>query len=75
MEYSTNKSEYKAIPEYENLADFLVDYKANNLSGVYVTDFMFDGVSAVKAPDLDDFIEEDSNDTKIKTLDIKVINV
>ena len=75
LEYSTNKSEYKAIPEYENLADFLVDYKANNLSGVYVTDFLFDGVSAAKTPDLDDFIEEDSNDTEIKTLDIKVINV
>lgn len=75
LEYSTDGSSYKSIPEYEKLADFLVDYKANNLSSVYVTDFLFDGVSAVKTPDLDDFIEKDSNDTEIKALDIKVINV
>jgi len=29
----------------------------------------------LRFPDLDDFIENDSNDTSIKTLEIKVINI
>ena len=75
LEYSTNKKDYKSITEYSNLDDFLVDYNSNNLPSIYITDFLFDGVSTVKTPDLDDFIENDSNDTKIKTLEIKVINI
>lgn len=75
LEYSVDKQNYTSVPEYATLADFLVDYSANNLSSIYITDFLFDGVSSVKTPDLDDFIENGSNDTKIKTLDIKVINI
>lgn len=75
LEYSVDKQNYTSVPEYVSLADFLVDYSANNLSSIYITDFLFDGVSSAKTPDLDDFIESDSNDTKIKTLDIKVINI
>ena len=75
LEYSTDKKSYKSITEYKTLEEFLEDYNSNNLPSVYITDFLFDGVSTVKTPDLDDFIEEDSNDVKIKTLDIKVINI
>ena len=75
LEYSTNKTEYQKIIEYSTLEDFLKDYNANSLPAIYITDFLFDGVSTVKTPDLDDFIENDSDDTKIKTLEIKVINI
>ena len=75
LEYSTNDKDYKNITEYKTLEDFLIDYNSNNLPSIYITDFLFDGVSIVKTPDLDDFIENDSNDTKIKVLEIKVINI
>ena len=75
LKYSTNKKDYKNITEYKTLKDFLKDYNSNKLPSIYITDFLFDGVSSVKTPDLDDFIESDSNDTKIKTLEIKVINI
>ncbi len=75
LEYSTNKNDYSSITEYKTLEDFLKDYNSNNLPSIYVTDFLFDGVTSVKTPDLDDFILNDSNDTKIKTLEIKVINI
>jgi len=75
LEYSTDQQNYEAITEYKTLEEFLVDYNSNSLPDIYITDFLFDGVSSVKSPDLDDFIENDSNDTKIKTLEIKVINI
>ena len=71
LEYSLDGSTYKSIAEYKKLEDFLKDYNANNLSEIYITDFLFDGVSTVKIYDLDDYIEEDSNDIKVKSLDIK----
>ena len=75
LEYSTNNKDYKSITEYKTLEEFLSDYNSNKLSSIYITDFLYDGVGTVKTPDLDDFIEDDSNDTKIKTLEIKVINI
>ena len=75
LEYKENNKDYKSITEYKSLEDFLTDYNSDNLPNIYITDFLFDGVSSVKSPDLDDFIENDSNDTKIKTLEIKVINI
>ena len=75
LKYSTNQKSYKSIKEYKTLEEFLKDYNSNSLPNIYITDFLFDGVSTVKTPDLDDFIENDSNDTKIKTLEIKVINI
>jgi len=75
LEYSTNNKDYKSITEYKTLEEFLSDYNSNKLPSIYITDFLYDGVGAVKTPDLDDFIENDSNDTKIKTLEIKVINI
>ena len=75
LEYSTNNKDYKSITEYKTLEEFLSDYNSNKLPSIYISDFLYDGVGAVKTPDLDDFIENDSNDTKIKTLEIKVINI
>ena len=69
------KIDNKSIKEYDNLEDFIKDYNNDNLDDVYITNFLFDGVSSVKSPDLDDFIENNSNDTKIKNLDIKVLNI
>lgn len=54
------------LPEY-SLSSFLSAYKAGDLPSIYVTNFLYDGVDAVKSPDLDD--------TEFKTLEIKVINI
>ena len=75
LKYSLDGKTYKNITEYTTLEDFLEAKESNKLGDIYITDFLYDGVSTVKSPDLDDFIENDSNDTKIKTLEIKVINV
>ena len=75
LKYSNNQTTNHDITEYSTLTDFLVDYHANNLPDMYLTNFLFDGVSAVKTPDLDDFIENSSNDTKIEDLKITVINI
>ena len=53
---------------------FLNDYNNNNLPKVYVTKFLFDGVSMYKPYDLDNFIE-DGNDTEIDVLEITAINI
>lgn len=71
---STDGKEYNGIKEYETLDDFLVDYNNGNVPEIYITNFLFDGVSSVKSPDLDDFIE-DGNDAKVKTLEITVLNI
>lgn len=75
LNYSKDNKTYSNIKEYETLDDFLEDYNSSKLPDIYITDFLFDGVSTVKTPDLDDFIENDSNDTKIKTLEIRTINI
>lgn len=72
---SYNDKDYNNIKEYTSLEDFLVDYNSKNIPEIYITDFLFDGVSSVKSPDLDDFIDNNSNDTKIKTLEIKALNI
>ena len=53
---------------------FLLDYNSGNLPEVYVTEFLFDGVSMVKTYDLDDFVES-GNDVEVKVLKITAINV
>ncbi|MBR0134042.1 carbohydrate-binding domain-containing protein [Candidatus Saccharibacteria bacterium] len=55
------------LVEYSNLEAFLQDYNSGNLPSIFVTPFLYDGVAAVKSPDLDD--------TEFKTLEIKVINI
>jgi|GEM_PF-6707196 len=45
------------VYEYEkDFNNFLDAYQAGALPAVYVTDFLFDGVDAVKSYDLDDFV-------------------
>lgn len=72
---SVNGIDYQNIKKYSQLDDFLIDYNKNNLPEIYLTSFLFDGVSSVKSPDLDDFIENGTNDSKIKTLEIDVLNI
>ena len=55
------------LVEYSNLEEFLQDYNSGSLPSIYATPFLYDGVTAVKSPDLDD--------TEFKTLEIKVINI
>ncbi len=74
-EISTDGKNYDSIPKYDSLEKFLSDYNSEKLPDIYMTTFLFDGVSAVKSPDLDDFIESDSNNTKVKTLSINVLNI
>jgi len=72
LEYSTDQKNYSSIKEYKSLEELKEE---NNLPNIYITNFLYDGVSSVKEYDLDDFIENNSNDTKVKTLEIKVINI
>ena len=75
LKYSTDNKSYESLKSYDDLDEFLADYNSNSLPDVYITSFLFDGIGKVLSPDLDDFIEAGSNDTKIKTLSIKVINI
>lgn len=72
---STNNKSYSEITSYGSLEEFLEDYNNNKLPDVYLTSFLFDGVSKVKSPDLDDFIDSGTNNTKIKDLKINVLNI
>ena len=58
----------------EEFEAFVEDYKTGNLPEVYVTEFLFDGVSMVKSYDLDDFIEE-GNEVEVDPIEITVINI
>ena len=58
----------------DDFNSFLEDYNNGNLDEVYITEFLFDGVSMYKPYDLDDFIEE-GNDYKTKALKITVYNI
>ena len=58
----------------DDFQDFLEDYQNNKLPSIYVTEFLFDGVSQYKPYDLDDFIEN-GNDYDIEALKITTINI
>ena len=53
---------------------FLSDYNNKSLDDVYVTEFLFDGVSTYKAYDLDDFIEN-GNDYEVDVVKLNVVNI
>lgn len=76
LKYKINGSE-NTIKNYtqDEYDQFVTDFKANTLPEIYITEFLYDGAGMVKTSDLDDFIESGSNDTKIKTLSIKAINI
>nr|MBP3258944.1 carbohydrate-binding domain-containing protein [Bacilli bacterium] len=58
----------------EDFDVFYNDYENKSLPEIYLTEFVFDGVSMYNAPDLDDFIEK-GNDIKLKTLKINAVNI
>lgn len=58
----------------DEFSEFLSDYNNGKLNNVYITHFLFDGVSMYAPYDLDDFVE-DGNDTKVDPLDIMVLNI
>lgn len=66
LTYTVNGTETE-ITEYsqDDFEKFLEAYEAGSLPEIYVTEFLFDGVSMVKTYDLDDFIEK-GNDVKEK---------
>lgn len=74
-EISNDGINYTNITKYNSLEEFLVDYNSKKLPEIYLTNFLFDGISSVKSPNLDDFIENNTNDIKIKTLEINVLNI
>ena len=58
----------------EDFADFFSEYENGNLPDVYITEFLFDGVSMYKPYDLDDFIEK-GNDIDVEILNTTVVNI
>lgn len=67
------KTEIKKYTQ-DDFETFLADYNSGNLPEIYVTEFLFDGVSMMKVYDLDDFIEG-GNDVDVDTLKITAVNV
>ena len=75
LTYTSNgtTSELKKYTQ-DDFEAFLSDYNSGSLPTVYVTEFLFDGISMVKSYDLDDFVES-GNDVEVSTLKITAINV
>jgi len=68
-DYKVNFNELNNIREYDNYNDFIIDYKNNLLPNIYITNFLFDGVSTVKSMDLDKPVEE----IKVRVLNINSV--
>ena len=75
LTYTIN-DKIQSIKKYsaEDFDVFYNDYKNNKLPKLYITEFIFDGVSMYKSYDLDDFIEE-GNDIEIDALTITALNI
>lgn len=73
MEENGTSSDIKKYKQ-DDFELFIADYNQGNLPKIYVTEFLFDGVSMVKTYDLDDYTEK-GNDVEVKTLSLTVINV
>lgn len=71
LTYNNKTIKKYSLDEFNN---FLDDYNNGKLPEVYITEFLFDGVSTYKTYDLDDFIES-GNDVKVKALEATVFNV
>ena len=71
LTYNNDSIKKYSLDDYNS---FLEDYNNSKLPEVYITEFLFDGVSTYKSYDLDDFIES-GNDVEIKTLEATVFNV
>ena len=53
---------------------FVSDFQNNRLPSIFITEFLYDGVSMVKPYDLDDFAEN-GKDAEIEPLKLTVINI
>ena len=71
---SDNKNIKLKIYTQEEYNSFLKDYKSHKLPDIYITEFLFDGVSMYKTYDLDDF-KESGNDIEVETLKITNLNI
>ena len=80
VNFLTNKYEIdnteKAIETYSisDYEKFKEEYNKGQLPEIYITEFLFDGVSRYKPYDLDDFIEN-GNEYETEDIEIKVINI
>lgn len=73
-DYQINLDDLKVDYYYEtDFEKFKSDYKNAKLKDIYVTDFLFDGVDAVKNYDLDDF--KDNENFKPSVLNGTVLNI
>ena len=72
----TSEGKTESLKKYTqtDFEQFLSDYNSKNLPQIYVTEFLFDGVSMVKTYDLDDFIES-GNNAEVDVLKITAINI
>ena len=68
----SNLSTYTTYTTVEELENAKIN--GNLPEGIYITTFLYDGVSSVKAYDLDDFIESGNNMT-VETVSLTVINI
>lgn len=66
----------ESIKKYtkEEYEQFYKEYTNNELPGIYITEFLFDGAGMYKAYDLDDFVEN-GNDYELDVFDITVLNI
>ncbi|MBQ3475128.1 MAG: carbohydrate-binding domain-containing protein [Bacilli bacterium] len=71
LTYSNKKMKTYSQSDFDT---FLSDYKSKTLPEVYVTEFLFDGVSMYKPLDYDDFVKE-GNNLKVEPLKITNINI
>lgn len=73
-DYQISLDDLKVDYYYEtDFEKFKSDYKSGKLKDIYVTDFLFDGVDAVKNYDLDDF--KNNENFKPSVLDGTVLNI
>ena len=68
---SSNEIKKYTVDDYD---EFLDQFNHGKLPEIYLTEFLFDGVSIVKTYDLDDFIES-GNDVKVKNLELEILNI
>ena len=68
------KSDSIKTDSQDDFDNFKKDYEEGTLPSIYITEFLFDGVSMYKPYDLDDF-KESGNDYKVEALNIKNLNI
>ena len=71
LTYSNKKMKVYTQSDFDT---FLSNYKSKTLPEVYVTEFLFDGVSMYKPLDYDDFVKE-GNDLNVEPLKITNVNI